>query len=202
LLRGVEVLLWARAVIVGVALVASAAAIPHASTREPRGGRADVDVLFVGAHPDDEAFNLSTFGRYDEYQDVRTGVVTITLGEGGGNAVGPEEGPALGLIREGEERRAVRRAGIHDVFYLDRVDFYYTVSAPLTESVWGHDATLGTLVRIVRETRPEVIVTMDPSPTPGNHGHHQYAARLAIEAFYAAADTDAYPLQFREGLRV
>ncbi|MBA3350681.1 MAG: PIG-L family deacetylase, partial [Actinobacteria bacterium] len=171
---------------------------PAAGHRRP----VDLDVLFVGAHPDDEAFNLSTFGRWDEYSNVKTGVVTITRGEGGGNAVGPEEGPPLGLLREAEERRAVRRAGIKDIFYLDTVDFYYTVSAALTEDVWGHDRTLEKIVRLVRETRPEVIVTMDPAPTPGNHGNHQYAARLATEAFYSAADPGAFPGQLaREGLR-
>ena len=64
-------------------------------------------MLFIGAHPDDEAFRLSTYGQWNEYDDVTTGVVTITRGEGGGNAVGPEEGPALGLIREA--RGAARR---------------------------------------------------------------------------------------------
>ena len=37
-------------------------------------------------------------------------------------------------------------------------------------------------------------MTMDPAPTPGNHGHHQMAARLAVEAFTAAADPSALPL--------
>lgn len=72
----------------------------------------DLDVLFVGAHPDHEAGTLSTLGQWRETNDIRTDVVTITRGEGGGNAVGPEEGPALGLIREGEERRAVGKAGV------------------------------------------------------------------------------------------
>lgn len=163
------------------------------------GHGANLDVLFVGAHPDDEAFALSAYGQWNEYNGIKTGVVTITRGEGGGNAAGPEEGPALGILREGEERRAVGRAGIQDIFYLDKVDFYYTVSAPLTEEVWGHDQTLEKVVRIVRETRPHVIITMDPSPTPGNHGNHQYAARLAIEAFYAAADPTQFPDQISKG---
>ena len=159
-------------------------------------------MLFVGAHPDDEAFALSTYGQWGEYDDVRTGVITITRGEGGGNAVGPEEGPALGLIREAEERRAVARAGITDVYNLDEVDFFYTVSAALTEQVWGHDSTLRKVVRVVRETTPEVIVTMDPAPSPGNHGNHQYAGRMALEAFHAAADPTAFPRQLgAEGLR-
>jgi LmbE family N-acetylglucosaminyl deacetylase len=161
----------------------------------------DLDALFVGAHPDDEAFTLSTLGQWNEDHDVRTGVVTVTRGEGGGNAVGPEEGPALGLLREAEERTAVAKAGVREVFNLDDVDFYYTVSAPLTDQVWGGD-TLEKVVRIVRQTRPEILLTMDPAPTPGNHGNHQEAARLAIEAFYAAADPKAFPEQItREGLR-
>ncbi|WP_326823214.1 sugar-binding protein [Streptosporangium sp. NBC_01756] len=172
-------------------------ALPASAEKAP----ADLDVLFVGAHPDDEAFSLSTLGQWNEDHDVTTGVVTVTRGEGGGNAVGPEEGPALGLLREAEERTAVAKAGVRDVFNLDDVDFYYTVSAPLTDQVWGGD-TLGKVVRIVRQTRPEVLLTMDPAPSPGNHGNHQQAARLAVQAFYAAADPKAFPEQItREGLR-
>lgn len=186
-----------------VAADSTGAAVPAATAHPPpsstsAGRPVDLDVLFVGAHPDDESGTLSTLGEWGEEYGVESGVVTITRGEGGGNAIGPEEGPALGLIREAEERRAVAYAGIDDVFYLDRVDFYYTVSAPLTEQIWGHDSTLAKVVRVIRETRPEVVITMDPAPSPGNHGHHQYAARLAIEAFGAAADPKAYPSQLSE----
>lgn len=175
-------------------LLASCSTVP--STEEVK--RVDLDLLYIGAHPDDEASNLSTFGQWNEYEQLKAGVVTVTRGEGGGNAVGQEEGPALGLLREGEERRAVGRAGISHIYYLDQVDFYYTVSSPLTEQVWGREVTLEKMVRVIRSTRPEVIVTMNPSPTPGNHGHHQYAARLAVEAFYAAADPSRFPSQLSE----
>ena len=70
-------------------------------------GSVDLDVLYIGAHPDDEAWTLAAFGQWNEFEDQTAGVITITRGEGGGNAVGLEEGPALGLIREGEERTAV-----------------------------------------------------------------------------------------------
>lgn len=173
---------------------------PDATTSA--GPAAHLDVLYVGAHPDDEASTLSTLGEWTEDYGVRAGVVTITRGEGGGNAVGPQEGPALGLLREDEERRAVGTAGVRDIINLDKVDFYYTVSEPLTRQVWGHQDTLGQLVRVVRQTRPGVLLTMNPAPSPGNHGNHQEAARLAIEAFYAAADPTAYPEQLtREGLQ-
>ena len=173
---------------------------PDATTSA--GSPADLDAIFIGAHPDDEAGTLSTFGQWGADHDVRTGVITITRGEGGGNAVGPEEGPALGLIREREERDAVAKAGITDVYNLDEVDFYYTVSEPLTAQVWNHDDALGKVVRILRQTRPEVVVTMNPAPSPGQHGNHQESARLAIEAYEAAGDPRRFREQItREGLR-
>ncbi|QIM22294.1 hypothetical protein G7075_16010 [Phycicoccus sp. HDW14] len=161
----------------------------------------DLGALFVGAHPDDEAGSLSAFGEWGHENGLRTGVVTVTRGEGGGNAVGPEEGPPLGLLREKEERSAVAKAGITEVFTLDEVDFYYTVSDALTQQVWDHDQVLGKVVRVIRETRPEILFTMDPAPSPGNHGNHQDAARLATEAFEAAGDPKRFPEQIRrEGL--
>ncbi|WP_086789901.1 sugar-binding protein, partial [Crossiella equi] len=195
--RWLSGLLPAAAALLALVLVEDpAAAVDEASAGAPRA--VDLDALFIGAHPDDEAFSLSTFGQWHADHKVRAGVVTITRGEGGGNAAGPEEGPDLGRLREAEERRAVARAGITEVLNLDEADFYYTVSAPLTEQGWGHDQVLGKLVRSIRQTRPEVVVTMDPAPTPGNHGNHQYAARLAVEAYTAAADPKAFPEQLRE----
>ncbi|OHR66957.1 hypothetical protein HMPREF3291_00860 [Bacillus sp. HMSC76G11] len=162
----------------------------------------DLDMIFIGAHPDDEASGLSTYGQWIEKYNYKMGVMTVTRGEGGGNAVGPEEGSDLGILREKEEREAVSVAGIKNVFNLDKVDFYYNVSAPLTEKVWEHDSTLEKVVRTVRMTKPEIIFTMNPSPTPGNHGHHQYAARMAVEAYYAAADPTMFPEQIsKEGLK-
>ena len=194
-MRGLRSMLALTLAVLGVLGAASPAAWAAAKP-------IDLDVLFIGAHPDDEAGGLAVYGSWGEELGVDTGVITITRGEGGGNAVGPEEGAALGLLREAEERRAVGRAGIRNVYYLDKVDFYYTVSAPLTREIWNERDTLARVVRVVRKTRPDVIVTMNPSPTPGNHGHHQMAARLAVEAYEAAADPSAFRGQIRrEGLQ-
>ncbi|MCS6711968.1 PIG-L family deacetylase [Brachybacterium sp. EF45031] len=160
----------------------------------------DLDILFIGAHPDDEAWTLAAFGQWNEYQGQRAGVITVTRGEGGGNAVGLEEGPALGLIREEEEREAVGWAGVEHVFNLDAVDFFYTLSAPLTRQVWGEREVLGRIVRIIRATRPDVIVTMNPSAVEGNHGNHQQAAMYAVEAYLTAGRRDVFPEHVDEGL--
>ena len=57
----------------------------------------------------------------------------------------------------------------------------------------GHQDTLNRLVRLVRLLRPDVIVTMWPGP--GTHGMHQAVARLATEAFTAAADPGRFSSQ-------
>ncbi|MFC4149528.1 sugar-binding protein [Micromonospora mangrovi] len=184
-----------------LALTGTPATALAAPAHAPSTDAVDLDVLFVSAHPDDEAGSLATLGQWKERSGAKAGVVTITRGEGGGNAVGLEEGPPLGIIREREERTAIGRAGVENLYNLDHVDFWYTASAPLSEQIWGHDETLSQIVRVIRQTRPEIIMTMNPSPTPGNHGNHQQAARFAAEAFHAAADPKAFPEQLtREGL--
>ena len=77
----------------------------------------------------------------------------------------PGGGPGARPDPRGRGARRRRQAGIPDIYNLDEVDFYYTVSATLTQQVWGHDSTLGKVVRLVRETTPEVIMTMDPAPS-------------------------------------
>ena len=161
----------------------------------------DLDIMFIGAHPDDEAGQLGMLGYWNEYHGMKAGVITTTRGEGGGNATGLEEGPELGILREAEERKAVAYAGIDHIYNLDALDFWYTASAPLTEEVWGYEETLSRIVRVLRTTKPEVILTMNPSATQGNHGNHQKAAMLAVDAFYAAADPKSFPEQItKEGL--
>ncbi|WP_407285075.1 PIG-L family deacetylase [Streptomyces sp. BP-8] len=172
------------------------------AARAPSPGEADrahTDVLFIGAHPDDEFQSLATFGQWGEKPGLSTGVVTITRGEGGGNASGHQEGADLGMMREDEERKAVARAGIRNVFYLDKPDFWYTLSAPLTTTVWNKRPqpatdTLSRLVRLIRATTPSKVVTMDPRPF-NQHGGHQEAGRLAVEAFRLAGDPNAFPEQ-------
>lgn len=163
------------------------------------GGAVKLNLLFIGAHPDDEASTLATLGQWNEFHGMRAGVITITRGEGGGNAVGLEEGPPLGMLREAEERTAVGYAGIRNIFNLDAVDFYYTASAPLSREVWGGDEVLNRIVRVVRATRPDVIVTMNPSAVEGNHGNHQQAAMYAVEAYLAAGDRTRFPEHLAEG---
>ncbi len=150
----------------------------------------DVDLMFVGAHPDDDTSVMATFARYLLDQGFRASVITATGGEGGGNATGPESGIALGLIRAEEERRALEVVGVGASHFLSLQDFYFTLSAEETVRKWG-ESYVCDVVRYVRLERPEVIVTLWPGP--GTHGQHQMAARAATIAFDKAADPNFCP---------
>ncbi|HTE63009.1 MAG TPA: PIG-L family deacetylase, partial [Solirubrobacteraceae bacterium] len=145
-----------------------------------------IDVMGEWAHPDDDVSIIGPCGVWHERYDIRCGIIQVTRGEGGGNAVGTEIGPALGLRRENEDRVAHYRSGTLDLFFLDRVDFFYNTSAPLSQYFWGQDETLRRITRIIRMTQPEVYIGFTPSLAAG-HGHHQQAGRYIWEGVKAAA---------------
>ncbi len=156
-------------------------------------GPGAVTVLFVGAHPDDDSGVSATLSTWIEQGRARAAVITLSRGEGGGNALSREQGQALGRLREDEERRALGMLGVEKVLYLDRLDWGYTTSESATALRWDAEETLGRLVHLVRELRPGLILTMNPYPS--GHGHHQFAARMASEAYFAAADPTRFPGQ-------
>lgn len=179
--------------------------VARAQTAAPPQGaaRLKVDLLGVFAHPDDETGVATTVAHYALGRNKAVAHAYITRGEGGGNMVGTQAGPALGLLREVELRDCLAELGVRHCCFLDQLDWAYTESLAATLRKWGHDETLERVVRVIRTFRPEVIVTMNPAPNPGQHGHHQAAGVLAIEAFSAAADPRRFPTQLRrEGLPV
>ncbi len=160
------------------------------------------DVMGVFAHPDDETGVAPLMAQLALGGGKVVSHVYCTRGEGGGNMVGRQGGAALGVLREAELRDCLARLGVRHCYFLDREDFAYTESLGITLEKWGHEATLERLVRLVRALRPEVMLTMNPAPTPGQHGNHQAAGWLAVEAFDAAADPARFPGQIQdEGLR-
>ncbi len=180
----------------GVAQVAGPT--PPAILQELREFRTFGTVLIVAAHPDDEDRPLLAF--LSKSCDFRTGYLSINRGDGGQNEIGPEFGSTLGVIRT-QELLAGRRIDGARQFFTRAVDFGYSKSMDETLRIWDHQAVLGDVVRVVRTFRPDVIVTrFAPVAQPGNHGHHNASALLAVEAFKIAGDPKAYPEQLAEGL--
>jgi LmbE family N-acetylglucosaminyl deacetylase len=161
--------------------------------------RYKVDILLVVAHPDDEGAATAYVARAID-DGKRVAVVYGTHGSSGANEAGAEQAEALGAIREIEARRANACLGIPNVWVVAGKD---TATQDVLESLahWEHGAALAQLVRLVRLTRPEVILTFLPGTFIGeDHGDHQASGVLATEAFDLAGDLNA--LLFESGNNV
>ena len=154
-------------------------------------------VLYVTAHPDDE--NNGVLVQLNRGRGLDTSLLTITRGDGGQNEIGPELFQALGVLRT-EELAAIHRYDGAAQYFTRAYEFGYSFSVEETFEKWGREETLRDVVRVVRMVRPDVILTL-PLEAPGGGQHHQAAARLAVEAFRAAADPSRFPEQIAEGLR-
>ena len=128
---------------------------------------------------------------------VETGLVCATRGE-----VGEIADPALatpenlGQVREGEMRAAAEVLGVHNLWFLDYRDSGMAGTPenadPRAFAQASAAEVVGKLVKIIREFRPQVIVTFDES---GAYGHPDHIAiyRYTTSAFHAAADAVQYP---------
>ncbi len=147
-------------------------------------------VLYVTAHPDDEHNGILV--RLSRGLGLRTALLTVTRGEGGQNAIGPELFDALGVLRTGELLALHRWDGVEQ--YFGRAyEFGFSFSVEETFQKWGREETLGDIVRVIRSFRPDVILTL-PLQGEGGGQHHFAAAQLAQAAFRVAAD----PARFKE----
>jgi LmbE family N-acetylglucosaminyl deacetylase len=160
--------------------------------------RTTATVLHITAHPDDEDGGLLTW--LARAQGVRTGLLTLTRGEGGANLIGPEQFDALGLVRTDELLAADRYYGV-DQFFTRAADFGFSKRLDETFEHWGKENVLRDAVRVVRLYRPDVIISRFSGDARDGHGNHQAAGVLSAEVFKAAADPELFPEQFREGLR-
>ena len=149
-------------------------------------------VLYIAAHPDDENTNLMAF--WSNGSLYESAYLSVTRGDGGQNLIGPELGERLGLIRT-EELLDARRIDHAKQFFTRAIDFGFSKTADETMRIWNHDKILADVVRIIRNFRPDVIVTRFSPEDQLTHGHHTASAILAQEAFSAAADPNRFPEQ-------
>jgi LmbE family N-acetylglucosaminyl deacetylase len=132
-------------------------------------------LMSILAHPDDESLGFGgTLAKYSA-SDVETYLITATRGEVGWQ--GPvEENPGmekLGEIREAELLAAVKVLGIKEVHLLDHIDGELDQVDPA--------AIVAKLTLLLREIRPQVVITFGPD---GSYGHPDH---IAISQFTAAA---------------
>ncbi|MFE0193197.1 N-acetyl-1-D-myo-inositol-2-amino-2-deoxy-alpha-D-glucopyranoside deacetylase [Streptomyces sp. NPDC058989] len=163
-------------------------------------------LLLVHAHPDDESINNGvTMARYAA-EGAQVTLVTCTRGEEGEvippelAALAPDRDDALGPYREDELAAAMTALGVGDHRFLGGPGRYRDsgmMGAPQNErpdSFWQAplDEAAADLVAVIREVRPQVLVTYDPD---GGYGHpdHIQAHRVAMRGAELAARADFRP---------
>ncbi|MFJ8503127.1 N-acetyl-1-D-myo-inositol-2-amino-2-deoxy-alpha-D-glucopyranoside deacetylase [Streptomyces avermitilis] len=166
----------------------------------------DRRLLLVHAHPDDESINNgATMARYAA-EGAQVTLVTCTLGEEGEVIpaalahLTPDRDDALGPYRVGELAAAMKELGVTDHRFLGGPGRYRDSGMMGGEqnhragAFWAADLdeAAGHLVAVVREVRPQVLVTYDPD---GGYGHpdHIQAHRVAMRAAELAADSAFRP---------
>lgn len=149
-------------------------------------------LMVVHAHPDDEVFRTAGIMAKYAAMGVRVVAVYATRGEAGEmhdpDLVRDEAMTRLGEIREEEARRSCAILGVRDVFFLGYRDSGMRDSeenkhpdaffnAPLDEAA-------GRLAAVMRDTRPQVVVTYDEFGEQGyEHPDHVMTNRVSVAAF-------------------
>jgi LmbE family N-acetylglucosaminyl deacetylase len=153
-------------------------------------------ILVVLAHPDDpEFFCGGTIARWTG-EGRQVSYCLLTRGDKGSDdgQVDPEQ---LAVLREKEQRAAAESLGVKEVRFLGLPDGYLTPDLALRREV----------VRVIRQIRPGIIVTCDPTnffPNDRyiNHPDHRAAGQVTLDAVFPAAGSGLFfPELLAEGLQ-
>jgi LmbE family N-acetylglucosaminyl deacetylase len=181
----------------GLAALPSASAQSLADTVQAiNKARVTTRILYVTAHPDDETAGLLAYLSRGLYADVA--LLTITRGQGGQNAIGPEQDGPLGVVRTTELLAADSHYGTHQ-FFTRGVDPGFSKSPERTMKIWGDQVPLEDMVRVIRMYRPQVVINGWGGVHFG-HGQHQASGILTPQAVADAADPTKFPEQIAQGL--
>lgn len=161
-------------------------------------------LMNTAAHPDDERSNILSALALG--QGVSTHLVTVTRGQGGQNAIGPEIYNAMGVLRTEELNKsvAVLETSVDYARYdFDSpcMDFGFSKMWEETKEKWDYDYVTERFVFYIRKYRPDVVIipfNLDRT----THGHHQSIIICTTLAIEAAADPERYPEQGLPAYRV
>lgn len=141
-------------------------------------------LLCVAAHPDDESLGFGGTLAQAATEGVEVSLVVATRGERGrhGDGTEPHPGPeALGRIREAEVRAACDVLGVRNLRFLDYLDGDLDQADPEEASA--------RIALLVRELRPQVVITFDPFGAYG-HPDHVAISQLTVAAVLRAASAE------------
>jgi LmbE family N-acetylglucosaminyl deacetylase len=161
--------------------------------------RTTASVLHGTAHPDDE--HGGVLARLSRGDGARVMMLTLTRGESGDNAIGPQLFDALGLIRTDELLTADKYYGVDEQYFSTMIDYGFSKRLDETTEKWGLENAFSDVVRIIRRTRPWIVISRFQGNVRDGHGNHSAAGLLSQQASEAAGDPNRFPEQIAMGLR-
>jgi LmbE family N-acetylglucosaminyl deacetylase len=141
--------------------------------------------LVILAHPDDPDFFCG--GSVARWVAEGNEVIYCLLTRGDKGSDATIDGADLAKIREEEQKAAARVLGVNRVIFLNHPDGYLTVDLALRKEI----------VRVIRQVRPDIVVTCDPTnyfPSDRyiNHPDHRAAGQATLDAVFPAAGSAMY----------
>ncbi len=153
-------------------------------------------VLGVAAHPDDLDFGMSGSAAKWVAEGADVYYLLLTDGSKGSDDRKLTSSDLIKMRRQ-EQREAAKILGLKDVFFLGYEDGLLVNNADVKRDI----------ARVVRQTKPEVVVTMDPTIVYWvemgyiNHPDHRAAGQATLDAIFPLArDHLSFPELLAEGL--
>ncbi|MBV9690747.1 MAG: PIG-L family deacetylase [Ktedonobacteraceae bacterium] len=158
----------------------------------------DYEAMVIGAHPDDADFGAGATSALWAKQGKKIVWVVMTDGTEGSDVPSLVDTEFM-LAREHEQRMAGELVGVHKIEFLRFPDGHLTNS----------EAARKAMVRLIRQYRPRVVITHDPSqhvfaPDPDeepndtgyyNHSDHRATGTIVLDALYPGSGN---PRSYRE----
>ena len=151
----------------------------------------EANIMVVSPHPDDAEYGVAGTVAHWTKKGKRVIYVVCTNGEKGTSDINmnPE---FLADIRKKEQRAAADILGVSDVIFLDLPDQGLEDTPEFRKQ----------LVGLIRQHRPDIIVTSDPYRRYIWHRDHRIVGQVVIDAVFPyARDHLAYPDLLEKGLR-
>jgi LmbE family N-acetylglucosaminyl deacetylase len=151
----------------------------------------EADVLVISPHPDDAEYGVA--GTVARWTREGKKVIYVVCTNGDKGTSDPDMKPEdLAEIRKKEQLAAADVLGVSEVIFLGLPDQGLEETPQFRKQI----------VRLIRQIRPEIVVTADPYRRYVWHRDHRIAGQVVLDAVFPyARDRLAYPDLIEEGLQ-
>ncbi|MFH1084244.1 MAG: PIG-L deacetylase family protein [Chloroflexota bacterium] len=141
-------------------------------------------VLVIGAHPDDPEFGCAATVAKWAAQGREIYYLLLTSGDKGSHDPALRPGQ-VAARREAEQRAAAQELGVRGVRFMHYPDGMLENTMDLRRHVCG----------VIRETRPDIVLAIDPWRPYQLHPDHRAAGQVALDSVWAAREWYLFPEQ-------